>query len=142
MTLTIILIINSNPISNMRKLQAKKVKSLGETPTARFGHTFTMVSKTKGVLFGGAISDNSTSTLTTGKFVITNETYLYDFQTHRWKKLQFEGQVPSERAAHAAASIGELQMAVYGGAASGTQGLLKDDLYVLDLRREYHIRLI
>jgi hypothetical protein len=31
--------------------------------------------------------------------------------------------------------ISDLQMAVYGGAASGTQGLLKDDLYILDLRK-------
>lgn len=121
----------------MNKVQASKVKSLGEIPNARFGHTFTMVSKTKAVLFGGAISDNGTSRHYSGKFVITNETYLYDFVTHRWKKLAFEGcQVPSERAAHASANIGELQMAVYGGAASGTQGLLKDDLYVLDLKKE------
>jgi hypothetical protein len=28
-------------------------------------------------------------------------------------------------------------MIIYGGAASGNQGLLKDELYILDLRREY-----
>lgn len=36
------------------------------------------------------------------------------------------GFVPSERAAHAAAAVGDMQMVIYGGAASGTQGLLKD----------------
>jgi hypothetical protein len=41
-----------------------------------------------------------------GKFVITNETYLYDFMTSRWKKLAFDSsQPPSERAAHASAAI-------------------------------------
>jgi hypothetical protein len=44
----------------MNKLPACKVKSLGEIPNARFGHTFTMISKTKAVLFGGAVSENST----------------------------------------------------------------------------------
>jgi hypothetical protein len=29
-----------------------------------------------------------------------------------------------------------MQMIIYGGAASGNQGLLKDELYILDLRRE------
>lgn len=40
----------------MRKLPNEKVRTNGETPSPRFGHTFTMVSKTKGVLFGGAVS--------------------------------------------------------------------------------------
>jgi hypothetical protein len=34
--------------------------------------------------------------------------------------------VPAERAAHAAAPVGDMQMVIYGGAASGSQGLLKD----------------
>lgn len=53
-----------------------------------------MVSKTKAVLFGGAIGDS-------GKFVITNETYLFDFESKRWKKLDCTGDIPSQRAAHA-----------------------------------------
>ena len=40
----------------MRKLPSEKVRTNGETPSPRFGHTFTMVSKTKGVLFGRAVS--------------------------------------------------------------------------------------
>jgi len=28
-----------------------------------------------------------------------------------------------------------MQMIIYGGAASGSQGLLKDELYILDLRK-------
>jgi|JI9StandDraft_2_1071091.scaffolds.fasta_scaffold371812_1 protein phosphatase len=124
----------------MNRIAASKVKSTGEQPSARFGHTLTMVSKTKAVLFGGAISENGTIQHHSGKFVITNETYLYDFITSRWKKLQFDNcQVPSERAAHASAAVGELQLAVYGGAASGTNGLLKDDLHILDLKKEYSL---
>jgi hypothetical protein len=71
-----------------------------------------------------------------GKFVITNETYLFDFTQMIWKKLNFkQGFVPSERAAHAAVMVSEMQMIIYGGAASGNQGLLKDELYILDLRK-------
>lgn len=94
----------------------------GEVPSPRFGHSFTMVSKTKAVLFGGAVS-------VAGNFVITNETYLYDFVTSNWKKLKFpsQGIIPCERAAHAAAMIADMQMVVYGGAAaSGSQNMLKD----------------
>lgn len=58
-----------------------------------------MVSKTKGVLFGGAVS-------MAGKFVITNETFVFDFSTKTWIKLNFHNSfVPSERAAHAATPV-------------------------------------
>ena len=40
----------------MRKLPADKIRMSGDIPSPRFGHTFTMVSKTKAVLFGGAVS--------------------------------------------------------------------------------------
>jgi hypothetical protein len=40
----------------MKKLQVDKVKVTGDIPAPRFGHTFTMVSSTKAVLFGGAVS--------------------------------------------------------------------------------------
>ena len=40
----------------MKKLQVEKVKVTGDIPAPRFGHTFTMLSSTKAVLFGGAVS--------------------------------------------------------------------------------------
>lgn len=64
----------------MAELGTDKVKVTGEIPAARFGHSFTLMSKTKAVLFGGAIGDS-------GKFIITNETYLFDFSLKKWKKL-------------------------------------------------------
>ena len=35
--------------------------------------------------------------------------------------------------------VSEMQMIIYGGAASGNQGLLKDELYILDIRKEYFL---
>jgi len=49
----------------------------GEVPQARFGHTITLVSKTKVVLFGGATGD-------TGKYTMTGETYLFNIMTKTW----------------------------------------------------------
>ncbi len=40
----------------MRKTPVEKIKMTGDIPSPRFGHSFTMVSKTKAVLFGGAVS--------------------------------------------------------------------------------------
>ena len=69
----------------------------GDIPQPRFGHSFTMVSKTKAVLFGGAVSINGILwVIFLGRYQITNETYLYDFQTSVWKKINFlNGFVPS-----------------------------------------------
>ena len=44
----------------MNNLSADKVKTVGDLPSPRFGHTFTMVSPTKADLFGGAVSLAST----------------------------------------------------------------------------------
>jgi protein phosphatase len=122
----------------MKALQADKIKVTGDVPSPRFGHTLTMVSASKAVLFGGAVSAQSTADITVDRFVITNETYLFDFVTSVWSKLAFRQEfVPSERAAHAAVMVSDMQMIIYGGAASGNQGLLKDELYLLDVRKEY-----
>ena len=55
-------------------------KNKFEVPNPRFGHTFTRVSESLAVLFGGAVGDQ-------GKFIITNQTYLYDLPNNRWQKL-------------------------------------------------------
>jgi hypothetical protein len=47
---------------------------------ARFGHTITLVNKTKVVLFGGATGD-------TGKYSMTGETFLFNILTKTWSKL-------------------------------------------------------
>ena len=58
----------------------EEVEINGEVPQARFGHTITLVSKTKVVLFGGATGD-------TGKYSMTGETYLFNILTKTWSKL-------------------------------------------------------
>ena len=44
----------------MKRLITEKIKVCGEVPSARFGHTFTMVASNKAVLFGGAVSQGGT----------------------------------------------------------------------------------
>lgn len=48
----------------MKSLNPDKIKATGDIPNPRFGHSFTMVSPTKAVLFGGAVSLTSTNTYT------------------------------------------------------------------------------
>jgi len=54
-----------------------KLDTFGEVPLARFGHTITLVSKTKIVLFGGATGD-------TGKYVITGDSYNFCMMSNKW----------------------------------------------------------
>lgn len=58
----------------------EKIEVFGSQPEPRFGHTFTLTSKTKGILFGGAVGD-------TGKYSITADTYSFDLLTRVWKKI-------------------------------------------------------
>jgi len=57
------------------------LETLGSTPQSRFGHTMTLVTETKAVLFGGATGD-------TGKYSITGETYSFDLLTRIWRKIE------------------------------------------------------
>lgn len=98
----------------------------GEIPQPRFGHTITLISKSKAVLFGGATGD-------TGRYSITGETYALDLATRLWSRLEATGTTPSPRAAHASSMVENLQLVVYGGATGGGS-LASDDLYLLDLR--------
>ena len=55
-----------------------------------------MITEDKAVLFGGAVSISGKKFINAGKFVITNETYLFDFTLMKWKKLNFkQGFIPS-----------------------------------------------
>ncbi len=65
-------------MSNSLALQPYEAS--GDIPPPRFGHTLTMCGKNKAILFGGAIGDS-------GKFIITNESYLIDFTLSKWTKL-------------------------------------------------------
>lgn len=58
----------------------EELEVYGDVPMARFGHTITLVSKTKVVLFGGATGD-------TGKYSMTGETFLFNILTKTWSKL-------------------------------------------------------
>jgi len=88
------------------------VKVSGDVPLPRFGHTMTLISKTKAVLFGGATGH-------TGKYSITGETFILDCITQKWKKLEPSGSPPTQRAAHAATAIETNQLFIFGGAIEG-----------------------
>ena len=57
----------------------------GDVPLPRFGHSITLVSKTKVVLFGGATGD-------TGRYSMTGDTFIFNVLTKTWIKL--EGKQP------------------------------------------------
>ena len=49
----------------------ENLKVKGDAPLPRFGHTITLVSKTKAILFGGATGD-------TGRYQFTSDLYFFD----------------------------------------------------------------
>lgn len=58
----------------------QELEVYGDVPMARFGHTITLVSQSKVVLFGGATGD-------TGKYIMTGDTFLFNILTKTWTKL-------------------------------------------------------
>ena len=58
-----------------------KLQTFGTAPTPRFGHTVEAVSKTKAILFGGAVGSSK-------GFKITNDTYSFDIIGKFWRKIE------------------------------------------------------
>jgi hypothetical protein len=67
---------SGNAVPNMNSV-VEGLEVNGEIPQARFGHTITIVSKAKVVLFGGATGD-------TGKYSMTGETFMYNILNKAW----------------------------------------------------------
>eukprot|EP00397_Hematodinium_sp_SG-2012_P001957 GEMP01001962.1.p1 GENE.GEMP01001962.1~~GEMP01001962.1.p1 ORF type:complete len:795 (+),score=125.88 GEMP01001962.1:297-2681(+) len=109
-----------------REKAVRKLETSGDIPKARFGHTANLVDKNRVVLFGGATGD-------AGNYRITNDTYQLQLDTLKWTFLDTT-QLPTARAAHAAACVESNQLVVYGGATGGGQ-LSSDELYLLDLEQ-------
>ena len=95
-------------------------------PEKRFGHTITMISKERAVVFGGAVGDNI--------YKITNDTFCYNSTTNKWSVLKPKSQeeAPSPRAAHGATAVESNQMVIFGGAHSHGN-LVDNELYLLKL---------
>ena len=111
--------------NNLQELT--KLNTFGDLPLNRFGHTIVPLSKVKICLFGGSVGDSR-------KLNYTNETFIYNILTKIWKKINIKNKdsIPKERAAHAAASNDNGQMAIYGGSTT-SGGLSEDCLYLFSL---------
>ncbi|KAF4691386.1 serine threonine-protein phosphatase [Perkinsus olseni] len=105
-------------------------QQMGQVPLPRFGHTCTLIGGARVVLFGGATGD-------TGRYNITDDTYVLDVESNMWKRVDMrkDSSAPSPRAAHAAVCVDHMQLVVFGGATGGGS-LSNDDLYLLDYRDE------
>lgn len=109
----------------MEHKKTSKTKNTN-TPGKRFGHSISVISSTRAILFGGARADQT--------YQITNDIYSFDSKTGSWTKVisKDNRDIPSPRAAHGATAIENLQIVIFGGAQS--QGSVVDnDLYLLKL---------
>ena len=118
----------SNP--EFKKLTARIYDTIGNKPLTRFGNSFTLFSPVQAILFGGAVGNVK-------EYKFSNETFILNFITQIWTKLNFEQgtPLPSERAAHAAATTDNKQLVIHGGSIGGSK-LAEDELWVLNLSRE------
>ena len=95
-------------------------------PSKRFGHTISVISPYRAILFGGAVSDEI--------YKITNDIFSFNSRTGVWTQVipKDKKDMPSPRAAHGATALENLQMIIFGGAHA--QGSVVDnDLYLLKL---------
>ena len=111
-------------------IELTTVKHLGDIPEYRFGHTIVPITKSKICLFGGSIGDYH-------KLNYNNDTFTYNILTKIWQKISIKNpkSIPIGRAAHAACSIFEGKMAIYGGSITNG-GLAEDILNIFKLNLE------
>lgn len=112
-------------------LNVKEIPSTPPSPDKRFGHTITMVTKDRAIMFGGALGE--------GAYKITNDTFSFDCNLNRWSVLKPKAneETPAPRAAHASTSVQNNQMVIFGGAQSHGQ-LVDNELFLLKLSGNEH----
>lgn len=120
---------NTGMLDISHKIKAKIVDSQ-DKPQTRFGNTFNLLSPVKAILFGGAVGSVKA-------YKFSNESFIYNFITQIWKKVEIEigAPIPQERAAHAAAVINNNQLVIHGGSI-GNSNLAEDELWELDLSKK------
>ena len=108
----------------------------GDNPPPRFGHTVNIISKTRIVIFGGAISTPNNQ----ASYTMTSDLYLYNMSQNLWKKLEpaNSNKPPHVRAAHASATVRDNQVLYYGGSIGNGQ-YATDDLWFLDIKNQEEV---
>ena len=108
---------DKNPQLNFLKKYAELI-SPGSPPVPRFGHTVNLVSKSTVVVFGGAVSNP-------GSYTMTADLFLYNMVQNQWKKLECTNNnaPPQARAAHSSATVRENQLLIYGGSIGSKKNL-------------------
>ena len=117
------------------KKYAEEVQS-EQIPPPRFGHSVNIISKTRIVIFGGAISTPNSQ----ASYTMTSDLYLYNMAQNTWKKLEPSNSYkpPHVRAAHASATVRDNQVLYYGGSIGNGQ-YAKDDLWFLDIKNQEEV---
>jgi len=101
--------------------QLTEIKTSGQSPSPRAGHSATVVSDSI-IVFGGACC-------TGGPYTFYNDVFLFKPSSGRWEQLQTQGTPPSPRAQHSATIIGNRTLVVIGGFDGSA---ILGDVHVLD----------
>ena len=97
-------IIKSRPLSlSLFSSTTKKTSNSSEHPSKRWGHSAILYNNNM-IIFGGRHLQRSLST-----------TYLLDFTTFNWSKIEPEGPPPSGRDSHSAILYNNYDMIIFGG---------------------------
>lgn len=100
-------------------MEWETVRVCGEPPSARSAHSSSALLRRYVFIFGGWDGERE-----------LGDAHLYDTRTHRWMRLEMNGDMPNPRHFHATAAVGP-RIYLYGGF-DGERW--QDDLHVLDTR--------
>ena len=104
-------------------------KSPEISPGNGFGHSISVISSFRAILFGGAVANPS--------YQITNDVFSFNSKKQKWSLVHPNStkNLPTPRAAHGATAIDNLQVVIFGGAQA--QGCVVDNnLYLLKLMKD------
>lgn len=113
---------------NFFKNEWKLIETIGEKPTKRSGHKVTLyngrfMNESSMFLFGGYDGD------------YCNDLYNFNFSTHTWKKINYQGLVPIKRYDHAMAPT-DHGFVLYGGYVKNGKSHLNNEIFEFKIEVE------
>eukprot|EP01155_Anaeramoeba_flamelloides_P024964 Anaeramoba_flamelloidesa811825_209.p1 GENE.a811825_209~~a811825_209.p1 ORF type:complete len:445 (+),score=58.04 a811825_209:99-1433(+) len=112
---------NDIHVLDINTFECKKIDYTGDTPSARWAHTFVRINENELMLYGGYAGNRE----------YLSEMHIFDIRNNEWRLVNQKGDVPEGRSTHVFVKYNDHKWVMFGGRLS-IDGERSNDVYLFD----------